>query len=286
MDLKRLFELQRTFNERVGLDDEYFARHFSANQPYKHALIEGGQWIDNMLKAMSSEIEELRNCTYWKHWCSEAQEGQRYKIKDLQAARKEVIDMLHFWISLCQILGMSADMVGDMYETKLAKNIKRQDDGYSIEKKDLAWELFMQHPDRNSKLGSLVGESLEDLSQDAQVYYISWAKYLLDPIHSRAESCTFPSLQCNGCRLCGKQICDARGQVETKTVLEVEPESLCNTCVNEENDCSMAVGVTHSCIRYKRKSNIPIVPNCSKCGRKCTAGHAMTGEGPICGSCV
>lgn len=141
-----LFRLQATLNKRVGLDDEKFATGF-ATQPgivveRGELLVEAGRWIDDMLKAISSEIEELRNCCHWKHWGQEAQNGHRYEVKNIEAVRKEVIDILHFWISLAQIAGMSPEMVSGMYAAKLATNIKRQDDGYNIEAKDYAWYLF------------------------------------------------------------------------------------------------------------------------------------------------
>jgi len=197
---------------------------------------------------MSSEMEELRDHTYWKHWCSEAQNGERYKVKDIEAARKEVIDLLHFWISLAQILGMTPEMVCGMYSAKLAKNIKRQDDGYSIEVKDLAWQLFKRHPDINSELGSLTGESLEDLSSEAEIYYSTWALYLLDPLHSRVKFCTFPTLQRDGCRLCGKQVCDSRSQGKVR---------YCDCLGVKFND-----GLKEDVASFLRRAN----PNCTKCG--------------------
>ena len=183
LTLTEFFELQSTLNKRVGLDDTGFAETFAgppdgaANTVRHHMLlIRGGEWIDDMLKAMSSEMEELRNCTFWKHWCEEAQSGQRYKIKDVAAARKEVIDILHFWISLAQILGMSPDMVSDMYKAKLAKNLKRQDDGYSITQKDLALYLWQRYPDDNPMGYSSLAESLEDMPEDVAKFYLDWAK--------------------------------------------------------------------------------------------------------------
>jgi hypothetical protein len=180
-----LFKMQNTLNERVGLDAGAFQALFSDGKmpdtpspAYRKRLADAGEWIDDMLKAMSSEIEELRDCTYWKHWCTEAQEGRRYEIKDIEAARKEVIDMLHFWISLAQILGMTPEMVCGMYSSKLAKNIKRQDDGYSIEEKDLAWKLFCEHPYDNpfSDAHDRNVQSLEDLPEKIAAWYLDWAK--------------------------------------------------------------------------------------------------------------
>jgi len=182
VDLNGFFKLQELLNEHVGLNWAYFVEKFSDLPTLDDdALVLAGQWIDDILKAMSNEIEELRNCTYWKHWCTEAQKGQRYKVKDVVAARNEVIDILHFWISLAQILGMSTLMIEQMYRDKLAKNIKRQVNGYSIEQKDLAWKLFKELPDDNPlSYGWPNAGSLEDLPEDIQVYYLEWAKNQMD----------------------------------------------------------------------------------------------------------
>ncbi len=86
--------------------------------------------------ASGNELEELRDCTFWKHWCQEAKAGQRFEIHDLQNARVEVIDLLFFWISMAQCVGLSADDVYDLYLQKLDVNHKRQDDSYSMTGKD------------------------------------------------------------------------------------------------------------------------------------------------------
>jgi len=97
--------------------------------------MEAGKWINNYLMAMSNELEELRNCTYWKHWCKEAKEGRRFEVHDLQNARVEVIDMLFFWLSLALCLGLTAEEVFNLYMQKLGVNHARQDNGYSMTNK-------------------------------------------------------------------------------------------------------------------------------------------------------
>jgi dimeric dUTPase (all-alpha-NTP-PPase superfamily) len=122
--LKELFDRQAELNKRIGFD----AHEMRANFDPKKA----GEWLSNYLMAMSNEMEELRDCTYWKHWCKEAKEGRRFEIHDLQNARVEVIDMLFFWISIAQCLGMNADDVMNLYQQKLSVNHKRQDTNYSM----------------------------------------------------------------------------------------------------------------------------------------------------------
>ncbi len=125
--LKQLFEKQAELNSRFGFDAKKMRENFDP--------MEAGKWINNYLMAMSNELEELRNCTYWKHWCKEAKEGRRFEVHDLQNARVEVIDMLFFWLSLALCLGLTAEDVFNLYMQKLGVNHARQDNGYSMTNK-------------------------------------------------------------------------------------------------------------------------------------------------------
>ncbi len=125
--LQELFDMQGDLNKRCGFD----ARAMRENLDPQAA----GEWINNYIIAMTNECEELRDSTYWKHWCSEAQEGKRFRLHDLQNARVEVIDMLHFWISLAQCVGLDAADVVRLYKQKHAVNNARQDANYSMDGK-------------------------------------------------------------------------------------------------------------------------------------------------------
>lgn len=122
--LEELFKHQSELNKRIGFDPEQLRRGFDAQT--------AGEWLNNYIAAASNELEELRNCTYWKHWCAEAKAGQRYRLHDLQNARVEVIDLLFFWISMAQAVGLSAQDVMDLYRQKLKVNHARQDNNYSM----------------------------------------------------------------------------------------------------------------------------------------------------------
>jgi hypothetical protein len=76
---KQLFKKQAELNKRVGFDADALKATFDP----KYA----GEWLNNYLTAMSNELEELRDCTFWKHWCQEAKDGKRFEIHDLQNAR-------------------------------------------------------------------------------------------------------------------------------------------------------------------------------------------------------
>ncbi len=125
--LEELFEKQAELNKRTGFDAQALREHFDPQT--------AGEWINNYLAAMSNELEELRDCTFWKHWCQEAKEGKRFLLHDLQNARVEVIDLLFFWISLAQCLGLDAADVMRLYEQKLNVNHARQDGNYSMANK-------------------------------------------------------------------------------------------------------------------------------------------------------
>lgn len=122
--LEELFKHQAQLNKRIGFDPEKLHDNFDPKV--------AGEWLNNYIMAAANELEELRNCMYWKHWCAEAKEGRRFELHDLQNARVEVIDLLFFWISMAQCVGLSAQDVMDLYQQKLKVNQKRQDDNYSM----------------------------------------------------------------------------------------------------------------------------------------------------------
>ncbi|MDH7599160.1 MAG: dUTPase [Sedimentisphaerales bacterium] len=125
--LRQLFQKQAELNKRTGFDAYALRRHFDPQV--------AGIWLNNYIAAMSNELEELRDCTFWKHWCAEAKAGKRFYLHDLQNARVEVIDLLFFWISLAQCVGLDADEVMRLYDQKLQVNHARQDNNYSMASK-------------------------------------------------------------------------------------------------------------------------------------------------------
>lgn len=125
--LDELFSHQAELNRRIGFDAEALRRDFDPQT--------AGTWLNNYIAAMSNELEELRDCTFWKHWCAEARQGRRFELHDLQNARVEVIDLLFFWISMAQCLGLDAHDIVNLYHQKLSVNHKRQDTGYSMKTK-------------------------------------------------------------------------------------------------------------------------------------------------------
>ncbi len=125
--LEDMFERQAALNKRIGYDTQALRANFDPRL--------AGKWLNDYITAAGNELEELRDCTFWKHWCSEAQRGERFAIHDLQNARVEVIDLLFFWISMAQCVGLSARDVHNLYLQKLNVNHQRQDDDYSMKDK-------------------------------------------------------------------------------------------------------------------------------------------------------
>ena len=126
--LDEIFRLQGELNKKIGLDTQSLRDEFDPQR--------AGQWLNDYIAAASNELEELRDCTYWKHWCAEAQQGRRFALHDLQNARVEVIDLLFFWVSMAQCVGLTAEEVYELYLQKLKVNRQRQERGYSMTSKD------------------------------------------------------------------------------------------------------------------------------------------------------
>ncbi len=126
--LEKMFELQAELNARIGADTRSLKENFDPRK--------AGVWLNDYIMAAGNELEELRDCTFWKHWCAEAKGGDRFKLHDLQNARVEVIDLFFFWISLAQCVGLDADDVYELYLKKLDVNHQRQDNNYTMLNKD------------------------------------------------------------------------------------------------------------------------------------------------------
>jgi NTP pyrophosphatase (non-canonical NTP hydrolase) len=100
----------------------------TTTDPTAAARLAVGKALKNYVDALSSECHELLECLSWKHWYREAKEGRQYELRDVQNARVEAADMLFFWVSICQLLGLSPEDVYRLYEKKLGINHRRQDE--------------------------------------------------------------------------------------------------------------------------------------------------------------
>ena len=126
--LEDIWPLQGELNARAGIDTQLLGKNLVAGETDQESLLAAGRALKNYIDAMMSECSELQDCLSWKHWYKEAKEGRQYQLQDVQNARVEVTDMLFFWISMCQILGVDPQDIYRLYEKKLGINHKRQDE--------------------------------------------------------------------------------------------------------------------------------------------------------------
>ena len=111
--LEEIFRMQRALNLRIGVDTGQMTP------------AERQQWVLNYCRAMSQEIAELTDCVPWKWWA-------KYQKFDVQNARVEIVDLLHFLVSLAQVMELTPDEIFEAYAKKHAVNLARQESGYTM----------------------------------------------------------------------------------------------------------------------------------------------------------
>jgi len=132
--LEDLWPLQAELNKKGGFDTQALGASLAAAQrdgdeaERADMMLKVGRALKNYIDAMSSECHELQDCLSWKHWYAEARQGRQHELRDLQNARVEAVDLLFFWISICQLLGMNPEDIYRLYEKKLQINHRRQDE--------------------------------------------------------------------------------------------------------------------------------------------------------------
>ena len=140
--LEDIWPLQAKLNQRAGFDTASLGAELSAAEAAGKLPQQGGirtavgRALKNYLDALAAECHELHECLTWKHWYREAKEGRQYELRDIQNARVEAADMLFFWISICQLLGLTPNDVYRLYGKKLGINHKRQDENRSQSEHD------------------------------------------------------------------------------------------------------------------------------------------------------
>jgi len=80
------------------------------------------QWFLNFELALRQESSEAIDSLNWKWWKKDDEDWDNIKV--------ELVDMLHFWVSMCTVAGLSAQDVMTLYMKKNKLNFKRQDEGY------------------------------------------------------------------------------------------------------------------------------------------------------------
>ena len=117
--LAEIFALQKELNQRIGVDTDAI----QGNQA------EQTKWILNYCRALQQETAELTDSVPWKWWA-------KYQKFDLENARVEVVDLMHFVVSAAQVLGMDETEFHRLYTAKHKVNQARQDSGYTAKTED------------------------------------------------------------------------------------------------------------------------------------------------------
>jgi len=132
--LEDIWPLQAELNRKAGIDTLALGKALLAamaagagGQADQPTRLRVGRAMKNHIDALADECHEIHQCLSWKHWYREAKEGRQYELTDIQNARVEAIDMLFFWISICQLLGLTPADVYRLYGAKLGINHARQD---------------------------------------------------------------------------------------------------------------------------------------------------------------
>jgi len=105
-------KLDTIFAMQKALNDDIISRRHLEN-------ISNDEWQQKYTLAMLSELAETLDGTNFKWW-------KNPKPRDEDYLREEIVDMLHFLVSMALKSGMDAQMLYDIYMKKNAENFSRQ----------------------------------------------------------------------------------------------------------------------------------------------------------------
>ena len=111
-NLQAVFEEQIRLNEKINPD---------LYTDIKDPEIRRQRFLDFEL-ALRQESAEAVDSLNWKWWKKDEDDWDNIKV--------ELVDMLHFWVSMCSVVGMDAQDVFDLYFKKNKLNHDRQSQGY------------------------------------------------------------------------------------------------------------------------------------------------------------
>ena len=112
LDLEAIFEEQIKLNEKINPD---------LYKEIEDPEIKRQRYFQFEL-ALKQEMAEAVDSLNWKWWKKQDDDWDNMKV--------ELVDMLHFWVSMCTVAGMDAKDVLDLYFKKNKLNHKRQNEGY------------------------------------------------------------------------------------------------------------------------------------------------------------
>jgi len=160
-EFKEFFEEQKRFNSKF-IDYDNLT---------KADMV---KWTLDLCRALQHEVAELEDELNWKWW-------KKKKKVVRHCVREEVIDILHFTLSLLTIWFKSADDASGDYKLKLSENYSRQERGYGDMHSDLLNEdvFTPTNLEENCALMSKtmvqnyggIGEDGDDDDVDSQKHY-------------------------------------------------------------------------------------------------------------------
>ena len=112
MKLKEVFEMQKKLNEKINPD---------LYSDIQDPEVKRQRYLDFDL-ALRQEMSEAIDSLNWKWWKKDEDDWGNIKV--------ELVDMLHFWVSMCTVAGLDAEEVYALYFKKNELNFKRQNEGY------------------------------------------------------------------------------------------------------------------------------------------------------------
>ena len=104
-------KLDVIFQLQQSLDEDIVARR---NLDFPKEV-----WMQKEVLAMISELSEVLDEVNFKWW-------KNPKPLDDAALKGELVDVLHFFVSMCLKSGMSAEELFDLYKAKNQENFDRQ----------------------------------------------------------------------------------------------------------------------------------------------------------------
>ncbi len=104
-------KLDVIFKMQKSLDDDIVERR---NLSYPKEV-----WMQKEVLAMISELSEVLDEVNFKWW-------KNSKPIDDAALKGELVDVLHFFVSMCLKSGMDADELFELYRAKNQENFDRQ----------------------------------------------------------------------------------------------------------------------------------------------------------------
>ena len=110
--------LQEIFKEQIRLNEKINPNLY---KEIKDPEIRRQRFLQFEL-ALKQEAAEAIDSLNWKWWKKDDDDWDNIKI--------ELVDMLHFWVSMCTVADLDAEEVINLYLKKNQLNHKRQNEGY------------------------------------------------------------------------------------------------------------------------------------------------------------